>query len=66
VVARYLLTLALSPHSMPEHCSFLYQRFVAELADSHMTQVRYGWLTLRRAKLPFANNPSVTPGVQGE
>jgi hypothetical protein len=29
-----------------------------------MTQVRRGWLTLRRAELPFANNPPVYPGAQ--
>jgi hypothetical protein len=29
-----------------------------------MIQVRRGWLTLRRAGLPSANNPPVYPGLK--
>ena len=34
--------------------------------QARMTQVRRGWLTLRRAEFPFANNPPVYPGAQQE
>jgi hypothetical protein len=62
-IARYLLTLAFSPPSMPWHCSFLYQCCVAELADSYDPGPA-GRLTLRRAELPFANNRRFIPACK--